>query len=35
MIVSWDITVPPLSGDEPRRAYVYLPEDWDEEEFPW
>ena len=30
MIVSWEITIPPLSGDEPRRAYVYLPEDWDD-----
>ena len=32
MIVSWEITIPPLSGDEPRRAYVYLPEEWDEDE---
>ena len=31
MIVSWEITIPVLSGDEPRRAYVYLPEDWEEE----
>ena len=30
MIVSWDITIPALSGDEPRRAYVYVPEDWDD-----
>ena len=31
MIISWEITIPALSGDEPRRAYVYLPEDWEEE----
>ena len=32
MIISREITIPSLSGDEPRRAWVYLPEDWDEEE---
>ena len=26
MIEVWDLTLPELSGDEPRRAYVYLPE---------
>ena len=30
MIVSWDVTIPTLSGDEPRRAYVYVPEGWDD-----
>ena len=29
MIISWEITIPPLSGDEPRRAYICLPEDWE------
>lgn len=31
MIVKWELTIPELTGDEPRRAYVYVP-DWAEEE---
>lgn len=31
MIESWSITLPELTGDEPRRAYVYLPDAWDED----
>ena len=26
MIIKWDITIPALTGDAPRRAYIYLPE---------
>ena len=26
MIITWEITIPPLTGDAPRRAYVCLPE---------
>ena len=25
MVITWDLTIPALTGDEPRRAYVYLP----------
>ena len=32
MIVFWELTIPSLSGDEPRRAYVYVPEAWDDTE---
>lgn len=28
MVIKWDVTVPPLSGDKLRRGYVYLPEDY-------
>ncbi len=28
MVHSWEITIPELTGDEPRRAYVYLPESY-------
>ena len=31
MILKWDITIPQLSGDQIRRAYVYLPESYDGE----
>lgn len=31
MILKWDITIPQLSGDQTRRAYVYLPESYDED----
>ena len=27
MVITWDITIPELTGDETRRAYVYLPEE--------
>lgn len=29
MIEKWDITIPELTGDETRRAYVYLPESYE------
>ena len=29
MIHKWDITIPALTGPEPRSAYVYLPDRWD------
>ena len=28
MVEVWDVTVPELTGDEPRRAYIYLPESY-------
>ena len=31
MIHKWDITIPELTGDEPRRAYVYVPGWWEED----
>ena len=31
MIESWNLTIPELTGNEPRRAYVYLPDAWDED----
>lgn len=31
MIIKWDITIPQLSGDQVRRAYVYLPKSYDED----
>lgn len=31
MITTWEITIPELTGDEPRRAYIYLPESYDYE----
>lgn len=31
MILKWDITIPQLSGDQTRWAYVYLPESYDED----
>ena len=30
MIITREITIPPLTGDAPRRAYVCLPEGWEE-----
>ena len=32
MIVSWEITIPPLTGEETRRAYACLPEGWEEDD---
>ncbi|MCI9156166.1 MAG: alpha/beta hydrolase [Lawsonibacter sp.] len=32
MIHQWDITIPELTGDEPRRAYVYLPDQWEKDQ---
>jgi len=31
MIKKWEVTLPELSGDEPRRAYLYLPDMYDQE----
>ena len=31
MVIKWDVTIPRLSGDTPRRAYIYLSESYDEE----
>lgn len=31
MVATWDITIPELTDDEPRRAYVYLPDSYDDE----
>lgn len=30
MMEYWDITIPELSGDTPRRAYCYVPDIWEE-----
>ena len=32
MIDSWELTIPELTGDEPRRAYVYLPDSWEQDQ---
>lgn len=32
MVHKWNITIPELTGDEERRAYVYLPESYDMDE---
>ena len=31
MIHTWNLTIPQLTGDEPRRAYVYVPDSWEED----
>lgn len=31
MVYTWDITIPELTEDEPRKAYVYLPESYHED----
>ena len=31
MIKKWDVTIPSLTGDAPRRAYIYLPEYYDDD----
>ena len=31
MVIKWDVTVPPLSGEKPRQGYVYLPDRYDRE----
>ena len=28
MVEKWNITIPELTGDEERRAYIYLPESY-------
>ena len=30
MVKKWNVTIPKLSGDTPRRAYIWLPEDYEE-----
>lgn len=32
MLETWDITIPPLTGDIPRRAYVYVPDFCEDED---
>jgi len=32
MVEKWDITIPSLTGDETRKAYIYLPESYEEDE---
>ena len=32
MIETWNLTIPELTGDTPRRAYVYVPDSWQEDE---
>ena len=29
MVRKWELTIPQLSGDTPRRAYIYLPESYE------
>ena len=31
MVIKWDVTIPKLSGDTPRRAYIYLPQSYEED----
>lgn len=31
MIITWDLTIPQLSGDQTRRAYVYVPQSYGED----
>ena len=31
MVKKWNVVIPKLSGDKPRRAYIYLPDSYDEE----
>ena len=31
MLKKWDVTIPSLTGDKPRRAYIYLPEYYDDD----
>ena len=32
MVIEWDVTLPKLSGDKPRKAYIFLPEYYEEDE---
>ena len=29
MLKKWNVTIPRLSGDKPRRAYIYLPDSYE------
>ena len=31
MVITWNVTIPELTGDAPRKAYLYLPESYDRE----
>ena len=31
MLKKWNVTIPELSGNIPRKAYIYLPYSWDKE----
>ena len=31
MVIKWDVVIPQLSGDMARRAYIYLPDSYEEE----
>jgi len=31
MVIKWDVTIPKLSGEMPRKAYIYLPDSYEEE----
>jgi len=31
MIETWNVTIPPLTGETLRRAYCYVPDDWNED----
>ena len=31
MVKVWNVTIPDFTGDEPRRAYLYLPESYEQE----
>ncbi len=33
MVEKWDITIPELSGQRPRKVYIYLPDYYNEDEF--
>ena len=30
MVIKWNVTIPKLSGEKPRRAYICLPESYEE-----
>ena len=32
MVTKWEVTIPKLSGEKPRRVYVCLPESYEENE---
>lgn len=32
MVIKWNVTIPKLSGEAERRAYIYLPDSYEEEE---
>ena len=33
MVKKWDVKIPPLTGERTRKAYIYLPDYYDEDEF--